>query len=485
MAFDPTKKFEKLDDEEQFDPTQSFEALDKIVQEGARPETPTFDAPFVGEGKIISQQEQPSQLQAGALGLAEGATLGFAGELAGAARAGVAKISGEEKDLMDLYRKYRDLSEKTIEESREAHPGTFLAGEAGSALIPGLGAMGLVAKGAKGLSTGAKLARGAGTGAAIGGTAALGTGQADITKGEILPAVQEFGVGAALGGTVGATIPAVGGVVSAIKKPISAAVKDTEFLSDIARSMQLGQRGKTISGKAAARRAETKVKLAAKRIQDAIFKQLDKNWKAKQKLFEANPNARVNFSELYKDTINRLDNMIENEALPIDEAEKIKAVLQAKFYKQLPKKVKGAQKTKIKDVIDPKSGEIVSRTRATTERELGEGFQPTQITRKEGIAITEKPLGDPQKVVTTIDEATDMAREGVLRGEMTLDEAAKFVKGYQTAAFEKRIADPTKARILRETAGKASDLIEQQVPETAALNRQSSKLYLHFEQLDF
>jgi hypothetical protein len=119
----------------------------------------------------------PSQVESGLRGAAQGATLGFADELAGAGEAlwDVATTDKELKDLGDLYTQRRDESRENFKRAKEANPGTYLAGEVGGGLATGL---------ATGVPTGLRSAvtLGAGLGGAAGVGGSEGKDWAEVTK---------------------------------------------------------------------------------------------------------------------------------------------------------------------------------------------------------------------------------------------------------------------------------------------------------------
>lgn len=125
----------------------------------------------------------PSVLEAGAKGLEQGGTLGFSDEIRAALA--TAATRGSNLPIEDLYTQYRDIERKKLEEAKQAHPTAFMAGELGGGLatsfVPGLGATSL------------------GKAAALGGTAALGMSEADLTKGEIGEAAKDTAIGTGLG----------------------------------------------------------------------------------------------------------------------------------------------------------------------------------------------------------------------------------------------------------------------------------------------
>lgn len=84
----------------------------------------------------------PGVLESGARGLAQGATLGFADELAGGGEALLDKIRGAHEALGELYLKHRDESRKKFDAAKQANPIAFGAGQVAGALAPALATAG-------------------------------------------------------------------------------------------------------------------------------------------------------------------------------------------------------------------------------------------------------------------------------------------------------------------------------------------------------
>jgi hypothetical protein len=209
--------------------------------------------------------EEPSKLESGLRGAAQGATLGFADELAGGGEAlgdvlGLTNHNVDLGDILSAYQKHRDESRKAFKAAQEANPLTYGLGELGGgvagvvaggglasvlgkgALAAGgaealgvgaeaAGALGAgaeavtageaAATGAKALSTGQAIREAALTGAKYGGIGGLGSSEADLTKGEIGGAARDVIEGAGMGG-------ATGGTIQAVAPKIGAAVKGTK-----------------------------------------------------------------------------------------------------------------------------------------------------------------------------------------------------------------------------------------------------------------
>lgn len=127
----------------------------------------------------ILDADKPGKLESGARGLAQGATFGWADEIAGA-------VEGALTDK--TYEQARDESRANFKKAKEANPNTYLAGELGgsvaTAAVPGLGAANTL-RGA--------LALGAGIGAASG----AGNSEAESADGLAKDTLLGLGVGGA------------------------------------------------------------------------------------------------------------------------------------------------------------------------------------------------------------------------------------------------------------------------------------------------
>ena len=169
-----------------------------------------------------------SQLESGARGAAQGASLGFVDELVGAGKAMYDDISkmfqGEKSGVVPkydefgrvtnldeinqglTYEKHREEYRKADKEAQEANPNTYLAGNvAGSvatSFVPGAGLLNA--------GKGAGLITQIGKGALQGGLVGLGTSDADLTEGDIKGAAIDTAAGAAIGGALPIAIKGVG-----------------------------------------------------------------------------------------------------------------------------------------------------------------------------------------------------------------------------------------------------------------------------------
>lgn len=146
-----------------------------------------------GQGMAANRVPTPAEAGAMARGAAQGATIGFADELAGAATA--LGPAGMAAGPVDAYRSGRDAYRERDAQARAAAPGSFGVGSlAGSAALPGLGAGKTAASGGWGL-----LKSALGTGAGYGGAAGLGFSESDTPVGVAGDVAQGVALGAGAG----------------------------------------------------------------------------------------------------------------------------------------------------------------------------------------------------------------------------------------------------------------------------------------------
>lgn len=317
-------------------------------------EEETFDPDQFLADVETEQPEQPSQLEAGLRGLGQGATLGLGDEIIGGIQAGAAKLTGSDESTLDLYRKYRDAQRAQEKAASDAHSGTYLAGELASAVIPGLGTIGLAAKGVKGAkaiqaaktANAASIAKGIGTGAAIGGVAGAGTSEADLTQGEVAPLADDVKTGAAVGGVLG-------GSISALTKA-GQAIKNTQFGEDIGRAFKLGKKGLSIK---------------SGQFYDSVIKNIKRQGKNKaEKIGQAYKQASEVKNRIYKELgdmdefqtqkfLDELDDRLKvavegkgDFKITVNEAAQIKKAFKDQFQLSPEKKIKSAYKESTEEV---------------------------------------------------------------------------------------------------------------------------------------
>jgi len=216
-----------------------------------------FDDLGFQEDSFVEDQQKPSisSLESGLRGLAQGASLGLADELTGAAEAGLeAAKKVDVSSLLKDYERYRDETRKLYKQAQEADPSLYGVGEVAGALGSGL-AMPV----GRGASLAAKVAEGAG----LGGLAGFGASEAE---GQQL--AEDVAKGAALGGGL---TGAVSGIASATKKGLSS-LSDLAEKTDITKKLKLaakmGQEGVELSSKQPALEAAEAIESIPKFIKE-------------------------------------------------------------------------------------------------------------------------------------------------------------------------------------------------------------------------
>lgn len=190
-------------------------------------------------------EPEVSQLESGIRGFAQGATLDFSDEITGLA---------ESIFTNKTYEQARDESRLKYKAAEEANPLTYnaseIAGGVATAFVPGLGAVGGVAKGA---TLAAKVGTGVVSGAVQGGLQGLGEaeGSADI---QMKNALTSAGIGGAFGGAFGGLFHGVekaAGVIAKKAEPwvdLNKAISENANISKLQRKVDLNkQAGKPVS----------------------------------------------------------------------------------------------------------------------------------------------------------------------------------------------------------------------------------------------
>jgi len=181
--------------------------LDSDENEIIVPEDQLENAERLGLRPVRGLDDKISAKESAARGFASSASLGFADEVTGAARALKDKFVGvesdREKSLIDLYRRERDAERLRYELASKKNPGIYGAGYTGGLFVnPGAGMAARLGK--KGMDLVKFLAA---QGAAAGAGGGAGLGQADLTKGEIKELGAQTAAGGALGAVGGKIVP--------------------------------------------------------------------------------------------------------------------------------------------------------------------------------------------------------------------------------------------------------------------------------------
>lgn len=183
------------------------------------PSQGTLPPGFVPDSPATAPAPEVSMGQSAARGALQGASMGFGDEAAAAIDTAVSQVPGvrslaqmfQSSNLPSVenpsltYAQRRDAYRQANANAQQANPLTYGAGELAGAVatapaIPSLAGRGIVT---------------AATNAAIqGGAAALGSSDADLTKGQFMQAAKDTAGGAALGGLLGGALHGVGSKVA-------------------------------------------------------------------------------------------------------------------------------------------------------------------------------------------------------------------------------------------------------------------------------
>jgi hypothetical protein len=224
--------------------------------------------------------------------------------------------------LLGDYRKGRDESRSANVAAQEANPMSFLGGElfGGAATAPftgGAGAIGNISKVGLSKALPALVKAGIKQGAAAG----AGYSESDLTEGEVGELATDIGIGAGVGGALGAALPIAGAGV----KKLGGIVGDMtpETLKEAGKAFKYGTQGIPTTGKRG-QEALTKDTLSvANEIVDKFRKQYTEGSKMINKALNADGGKKVNFSNQLRE----LDKAVDNAALGTDDAKILQSTI--------------------------------------------------------------------------------------------------------------------------------------------------------------
>ncbi len=170
---------------------------------------PASKVRFTPRAPAAPQRQPYTELESVGMGAAQGASLGFADEIAGGLGAAKEVAFGPTKlsQLVDRYKELRDQKRGQFEAARQDNPASFTGGEIGGsvagALIPGMGWM-------RAGTTLGKL----GTAAGIGALQGVGTSNAENPE----SLAEDAAVGAALGAGTQGVLSGAGAAIKSIPR---------------------------------------------------------------------------------------------------------------------------------------------------------------------------------------------------------------------------------------------------------------------------
>lgn len=166
---------------------------------------------------------------------------------------------------LDQYRSTRDSARQEYDAAQKANPGTYLAGNigGGALTLPFLPGMGTAGQGASALAkAGSAMKAAALPSAAVG----LGMSDADLTRGEIMPAIKDVAVDTGIGMATAGALPLAGAAV----KSAGNAIGKTQTMQDILESYRVGKEGLNMSSPEFLVKARDVLKDKATQADDAI-----------------------------------------------------------------------------------------------------------------------------------------------------------------------------------------------------------------------
>jgi len=191
---------------------EDFISDDDMARLGDSPDFITDD-----DMSAIPDDNELGVIPAALAGLSQGLTLGYGDEIIGAGQAAIGKLTGEEGDYDELYKKYRDERRGLYKRARELNPVTFGASEFAGGIAPAF-----ITGGAAAPAT----VKGAiGYGALGGGAAGLGYSEAEDLSGMAKDTARGAAIGGALSGATTAAVKGAGKLFGG-GKPTSELVRE-------------------------------------------------------------------------------------------------------------------------------------------------------------------------------------------------------------------------------------------------------------------
>lgn len=253
-----------------------------------------------------------SALQGFGTGLQEGATFGFADELAGAAGALGGLSGGDVRPMSEIYQEARDEARAENARIREGAPVSSFVGNIAGGAIP----TALVAPAAigKNLSLGQKALQGAQNSWKLGGLAGLGTSEAD----NVQDALIDTGLGVVVGAGTGALLPvATQGLgkgydvaktaTSKVGSAVGNLFRKTSYGDDIGYALEKGLEGEFVVGPQAIAKAEQAVIDARDAAEKQITDSLKLSGKAKSAFLKKNANKVADLDPVYENALKELE----------------------------------------------------------------------------------------------------------------------------------------------------------------------------------
>jgi hypothetical protein len=402
------------------------------------------------ETQALPVDSAPSKFESFVRGAAQGATLGLVDE-ATAALGALGSLTNEEK-LLDAYRRIRDESRQEYKKAQKANPTTYLGGNLASALIPGLGAIGAVQKA---VTIPQKVGAGMKAGAAIGALTGLGTSEADATKGEIVPLLQEAKNEALFGAGIGAGFPLIGASV----KGVANLAGKTDFGKYTKLGFDRKLKGESLSTDA----GNKEIIRVGKDFAKDVFETMDSKKAIKTDVLNTNTDKFVDAEDLYNASIKKINKA----KLTSEEKQNLLDIVEQNFSKEASEVIKNAKVEKI--IKDPNQSvgavtrQVKLNKKVADDLKTGE-FSPTKTTEEFKQAIGADPYR--QSLTTTSDLL--IPRKPI--GAVNVKEANDLLDNIYTKRFDENILSDDAAKVLDDISGDLRERIKKSVPELGPLN---------------
>lgn len=233
-----------------FEDTDPIEEVPKFEDTDPINESVSLKSPEIPEEKFSELEALERGGEQGlSFGLSDEIRGALGGSLLGGAKTAVGGLLGSDLSAdqdVQAYKEARDIERSKLKLAQEQHPGFYTGGEIGGAILPmfltgggSAAARGAVAAGE--LAESAKVAQSIKNAAKLGGLAAAGTSEADLSQGEVGGFAKDVATGAALGGALDVGFYGLGKGIGKIK--------ESQPVQDFLKSRQIGLAGESLIGR--------------------------------------------------------------------------------------------------------------------------------------------------------------------------------------------------------------------------------------------
>lgn len=414
----------------------------KISFDGFEEEIP---APKSGGGidsfELEIEPPKPSKMDSLGRGLAQGASLGFADEIAGGAEALLNKAQGSDESLSELYKKRRDESRSAYSRAKEANPKSFTTGEVGgtigTAFIPGLGA-----------ANGAKIATIAGK-AAIQG-AIQGAGSSDEEN--LVEVARDSARGAVLGAAAGAAGGAIAKGVSAlskggIKKATDSASKKLSDFAEMRAANALGATKRSLNKQG----LERIKSLGREALDEGVVSPLATT----EKMIDRSKLLQDRGAKAMNEVYSAIDDKGASTFNPLNVASKVDEKLSPEFRTPINKGEVTQLENTLESILQRGDKDISLKSAQSLKEEIGKVAYPRGFTKD----VTPK-MQMARDAYTVVKEAIDKAAEEGSELINSKNLGAQLQKGKKDYGLGKSFEDLLSNRVSSEEGNKLFGLTD-------------------------